>query len=174
MFHSSWRTTYSCLRDGGGGNLLLTLLCKTDHSGLTIYVWWLCWPGKMLKCIFMLLKPRLNTTGCVYGRSVTLKNCVIVRGKKLDHTMHHVVSGSNSTTQSNFGISIMPRYCCPGRHRSASMFHSWNQAFRIISFLGRSPNINPAWCWEKHLIILCVAMHWTSRFCDHNSTFLAF
>ena len=29
------------------------------------------------------------------------------------------------------------------------MFHSWNQAFRIIGFLGRSPNINLAWCWEQ-------------------------
>ena len=29
------------------------------------------------------------------------------------------------------------------------MFHSWNQAFRIIGFLGRSRNINLAWCWEQ-------------------------
>jgi hypothetical protein len=70
--------------------------------------------------------------------------------KKLDHWMHHVVPGSNLTTQSNVGTSIMLRYCCPGRHRSASIFHSWNQAFRITGFLGRSLNINPAWCWEKH------------------------
>jgi len=27
----------------------------------------------MLKCIFMLLKPRLNTSGCVYGRTVDLE-----------------------------------------------------------------------------------------------------
>ena len=64
--------------------------------------------------------------------------------------MHHIVPGSNLTTQSNFGTSTMPRYCCPARHRSATIFHSWNQAFRIIDFLGRSPNVNPAWCWEKH------------------------
>ena len=30
------------------------------------------------------------------------------------------------------------------------MFHSWNQAFRIIGFLGWCPNINPAWCREQH------------------------
>jgi len=34
---------------------------------------------EMLKCIFVLLKPRLNPFGCVYGRIVILKNCVIVR-----------------------------------------------------------------------------------------------
>jgi len=28
------------------------------------------------------------------------------------------------------------------------MLHSWKQACRIIGFLGRSPNINPTWCWE--------------------------
>ena len=43
----------------------------------------------------------------------------------------------------------MPKYCCPNLHRSATIFHSWNQAFRIMGFLGRSPNINPAWCWEQ-------------------------
>jgi len=64
--------------------------------------------------------------------------------------MHHIVPGSNLTTQSNFGTSIMPRYCCSDRHRSASTFHGWNRAFSIIDFLGRSPNINLTWCWEKY------------------------
>jgi hypothetical protein len=50
-----------------------------------------------------------------------------------------------------FGVIIkkVPRYCCPNHHRSVSVFHSRNKALRIISFLGRSPNINPAWCWEQ-------------------------
>jgi len=30
------------------------------------------------------------------------------------------------------------------------MFHSWNQAFRFISFLEHSPNTNLAWCQEQH------------------------
>jgi hypothetical protein len=30
------------------------------------------------------------------------------------------------------------------------MFHSWNQTFRIVSFLWHSLNINLAWCWEQH------------------------
>ena len=45
--------------------------------------------------------------------------------------------------------SRTPRYCCHYHHRSASLFHSWNQAFRIIGFLGCSQSINPAWCWEQ-------------------------
>jgi hypothetical protein len=75
-------------------------------------------------------------------------------GKTLDHRMHHVVPGSNLTTQSNFETSIMPRYCCSGRHRSASICHSWNQAFSIIDFIGHSPNINPTWCCEKHGLLI--------------------
>ena len=39
-------------------------------------------------------------------------------------------------------------WCCPN-HRSAYMFHSLNQAFRNIGFLGNSAGINPAWCWEQ-------------------------
>jgi len=34
--------------------------------------------------------PRLNTSGCVYGQTVFLKNCIIVRKKHLDHRMHLV------------------------------------------------------------------------------------
>jgi len=41
----------------------------------------------MLKCIFMLLKTRLNTSGTVYGQ-IVLKNCIIVRKQHLDHRKH--------------------------------------------------------------------------------------
>jgi hypothetical protein len=57
----------------------------------------------MLKGIFMLLKPRLNTFGCVYEQTVIPKNCVIVR-KHLDQRMPlvtknvHIVTGSNLTS----------------------------------------------------------------------------
>ena len=59
----------------------------------------------------MLLKTRLNASGNVYGRSVILKNCIIVRKEHLDHRMHlasknvHVVTGSNSTIQSKYSTS---------------------------------------------------------------------
>jgi hypothetical protein len=42
---------------------------------------------EMLKYIFMHLKPRLNTSGCVYGRIVILKNYIIIK-KQLDHRMN--------------------------------------------------------------------------------------
>ena len=61
----------------------------------------------------------------------------------------HVIIGSNSTIQSNYRTGRISRYCCPNHHRSGSMFHSSNQAFRIKGFFGRFPNINPAWCWEQ-------------------------
>ena len=61
-----------------------------------------------------------------------------------------MVTGSNSTIQSNNRISRIPRYCCPNHHGSTSVFQSWKEAFRIIGFLGHSPNINLAWCSEQH------------------------
>jgi hypothetical protein len=54
----------------------------------------------------------------------------------------HVVTGSDPTIHSNYKTSRIPIYCCPNDHRSASMFHSWNQALGIIGFFGRSPKIN--------------------------------
>jgi hypothetical protein len=38
----------------------------------------------------------------------------------------------------------MPRYCGPNLHRTASVFHSWDQGLSIIGLLGGS-----AWCWEQ-------------------------
>jgi hypothetical protein len=126
------------------------LFSKTDHSG-SIFVLRLCWPGKALQCIFTLLKPRLNTNGCVYGQTVILKNCTIVRKQQLDHRTHlvnyivHTVTSGNLTIQT----SRIQRYCCRNHHRSTSMFPSWNQGFRITGFFGCSPNINTAQCWEQ-------------------------
>ena len=37
LYHSSRKISSSCLREDGGGNLILTLLCKTGHSGLMIF-----------------------------------------------------------------------------------------------------------------------------------------
>ena len=109
----------------------------------------------MFKCISMLLKPRLNSFGCVYEPIVILKNCIIVRKQHVNHRMPqvtlnvHVITGRNSTIHSNYRTSSTPKYCCPNRRRSFSIFHSWNLAFRIIGFIGCSPNINRTWCWEQ-------------------------
>ena len=66
----------------------------------------------------------------------------------------HAVTACNSTIQSNYRTSRIPRYSCPNHHRSISIFPSWNQAFRILDFLGHSLNINLEWWkqWEGWLI----------------------
>jgi len=135
----------------------------------------------------MLLRPRLHTSGCMYGRIDILKNCIIGR-KHVVYRMRlvrknvHVVTGSYSTIQSNYRTNRIPRYCCTNHHRSASLFHSWNQTFWIIGFLGHSLNTNTACCWEQRegrhissrLAILRIYNHQTSRFCDHHTLFFAF
>jgi hypothetical protein len=37
LFHSYWRTSSSCFRDVGGGNLFLTLVSKTDECGSMMF-----------------------------------------------------------------------------------------------------------------------------------------
>jgi len=37
LYHSSRKISSSCLRDDGGGNLILTLLSKTGHSSLMVF-----------------------------------------------------------------------------------------------------------------------------------------
>ena len=99
-----------------------------------------------------------RTLTAVCGRIFTLKNFVIVSKQYLNRRMHlvisnvHVVTGSNSTIQSNYRTSRIPRYCCPNLHRSPSMSHNWNRAFRIVAFLWRSPNIIPDWCWGPYCV----------------------
>ena len=73
----------------------------------------------------------------------------------------------------------MQRYCCPTYHTSASMFHSWNQEFRIIGLLGHSPNIKLAGCWEQNegwLIWLhyVFPFNWRSGFMIVTSSFSPF
>jgi hypothetical protein len=77
------------LKDDEEGNLILTLLSKTDDGVSLIFNFGDCaGQGRCLKFIFMLLKPRLDTSDCVYGRIVILKNSIIDREQHLDHRMH--------------------------------------------------------------------------------------
>ena len=150
--HSSWKTSSSCLRDDGRRNLLLKLISKIDHS-----VWIIFTSGNYagqgrcrsasswcLNQDWTLLAVCMGELSCWEIASLSGNNIWTI-GKITWNV--HVVTGSNSTIQSNYRTSIIPRYC-PTHHRSVSMFHSWNQAFRIIDFLGRFPNINSAW-WEQ-------------------------
>jgi len=82
----------------------------------------------MLKCHFMLLKPRLNTSGWVYGWIVILKNCIIGRKQHLDCKMclitknAHIATGSNWSIPSNYRTGRIQRYCCPNHHRPPPCF----------------------------------------------------
>jgi hypothetical protein len=63
LYHSSWRTSSNSFRDAGGVNLFLTLVCKIDPDWFSdVQIWWLCWPGKMLKFAFLLFKPWPNSS----------------------------------------------------------------------------------------------------------------
>jgi hypothetical protein len=95
------------MTDEGGGDLLVALLSKTDCS-----VSMICKSGnraarEMLRFIFMLIKPRPNTSNCVHRRIVIVKNCIIVRKQELGSVIKivksnvNVVNGSNSTIKRN-------------------------------------------------------------------------
>jgi hypothetical protein len=78
LYHSSYITSSSCFRNFGGGNLFLILVSKTEQSGSVMFrMWWLCWPGKMLKFTFMLFRLWLNSSSCVNGGIVVMKNCIV-------------------------------------------------------------------------------------------------
>ena len=82
LYHSS----SSCLRDNGG-NLLLTLLSKTDRIGSMIFKVSDCASQRNVEV--HLHAPESKTEHfwlCVWGQ-IVLKNCIIVR-KHLDHRMH--------------------------------------------------------------------------------------
>ena len=148
LYHSSWRTS-TCLRDDGGGNLLLTLLSKTDNSDSMIFVWRLCWPGRMFKCssdqdltLLAVCISKLSSWKPALLGNTWAVGCT--RLPKCPHSHWH-----DSTIQGNYRTRRMPIYWCPNHHRSVSMFHSWNQAFRTTGFLGLSPNIHKARCWKQ-------------------------
>jgi hypothetical protein len=70
----------TAVHEDDGGNLILTLFSKPDDGGLLISNFGDCaGQGRCLKFIFLLLKPRLDTSGCEYGRIVILKECIINR-----------------------------------------------------------------------------------------------
>ena len=132
----------------------------------------------MLTCIFILLEPRLNTSGCVYGRIVILKNCIIGRKYHPYCRMHlvtkhvQIASGSNWTIPSNYRAGRIPRYCCPNDHRPPPCFTigSGSQDFRLPWALSRR---KPALMFgtASHLTILRISNHQTSRLYDHHTIF---
>ena len=161
--------------------MLLTLLSRTEHSVSMILKSGDCaGPGKMLKCIFVLLKPRLNTCGCMCGRIAIVKNCIIVRKQHLDHRMHlvtqniHIVTGSNLTTQSNYRTSRIPTYWLPKSSQIClPCFTVGTRHSGLQATLGVRPEAGNK-MKDDHLIILRIASHQTSKFYDYHTICFAF
>ena len=142
----------------------------------------------MLKCVFVLLKPTLNTNGCVCGPIVIVKNSIIFRKEHPDHRVHlvtqnvNIVTGSNSTDHSNYRTSRIPRYGYPNHHRSTSIkvhisqlepgIHDYKLPWAVSKpklslMLGTTRTMT-------HLTILHISSHQTSRFYGHCTIFFTF
>lgn len=139
---------------------------SASHSSLQNHLWcfidiwarWLCWPGKMLKFILVLLKPRLNCYVCTYGgHIIILENDTTVKKKKIyiymDYRMNLIIynvlilNGSNSTIWGNDGASQIPRYSHPQHHIHLHLIMGY-QTVKTVSSLGGSPYINLTYCLE--------------------------
>jgi hypothetical protein len=84
LYHSS----SSCLTDDEG-NLLLTLLSKTDQSDSMIFKLGNCASQRRCWSASSCFSNKdWSTSYCVYGCTVVLKNCIIVSKQPLDHKMH--------------------------------------------------------------------------------------
>jgi hypothetical protein len=53
----------------------------------------------------------------------------------------NVLPCSSSAIKGDNGTKRIPRYWWPNRHRTSSVFHCWNQAFRILGVLRCYPNV---------------------------------
>jgi hypothetical protein len=114
---------YSCLRDDGGGNLLLTLLSKTDGSGSMIFKSDKCYGHQRWSAPSFCPIQEWTLLAMWMGKLSSWKSASLL-GSNILTRMHLVAStptGSNLTIQSNYRTSRIQRYCYPNRNRSASM-----------------------------------------------------
>ena len=146
MYHSSWRTSSSCLRVVGEGNLLLILCSKTDHSGLMIFKAGYC-AGRG-RC--------WSASSCSSNQDCTLLAV-------------HMDELSSWKIASLLGNSIWFIWCTQLPKMSTSLTVIW--PFRVIIGpaeyqqiaaqiitdkppcftigIRHSPNIHLDWCWEQ-------------------------
>jgi hypothetical protein len=132
--------------DVGSGDLFLTLVCK-----LTKIVQWCS--NRVIALSREDVEVHLHTLQtmtkqfqlCEWGhcRLGILHRSEITCGSQDAPNIQpvHVFPCSNSAMKGNNGIN-RSRYCYPNHLRTFPMFHCWNQAFRIVGFLGCSSNIN--------------------------------
>jgi hypothetical protein len=82
----------------------------------------------------------------VWMASMYWKNCIIVRKHRLDPGMHLIRSWTVIMGPTECGTTIL----LSKPSQNFPVFHSWNQAFRILGFLVCSPNVNSSWYREEH------------------------
>jgi hypothetical protein len=92
---------------------------------------------------------------CEWGhcRLGKLHRCSEITSGSLDAPDYRTYSRtpcSNSVVKGSNGPNRIPRYYCPNHHRISPLFHCWSSVFRIVGFLGCSPNVNSSWCREQH------------------------
>jgi hypothetical protein len=145
LYHYSWRTSSSCFRDVGDGNLFLTLVSKTDHSGSIILKsrdsagQVSCWSSPSCSSNYDWTVPAV-WMGAL--SSWKLRRCSEI-------TFVHILPFSNLAMKADNGTNRIPRYCCPNHRRTSLVFYCWSETFRIVGFLGCSRSLNSSWCREE-------------------------
>lgn len=108
----------------------------------------------MFDNIPMLLKPRLNLFGCVYGRIIILEYGSVWQ-QYAGHSKNFIVEDveificSDPALDGNNRTSRIPRYRRLNHHGTAPVLDCGKQAVRIVGIFWGSPHINPAVCREQ-------------------------
>jgi hypothetical protein len=106
----------------------------------------------------MLFKPWLSSCSCVVGGIAVWENCIVVRNNVwiMGCTWLPNLSTYSLAVILPWRVIMGPtEYCTtillpkPSQNlRGVSLLES-NQAFRVVGFLGSSPNVNSSWCREQ-------------------------
>ena len=130
----------------------------------------------------MLLKPTLNTNGCVCGSIVIVKNSIIFRKEHPDRRVYlvtqnvNIVTGSNSTDHSNYRTSRiwLPKSSQINVH--ISRLEPGIQDYKLPWAVSK-PKLSLMLGTTRtttHLTILHISNHQTSRFYGHCTIFFTF
>jgi hypothetical protein len=115
------------------------------------------WMGTLLSWkIASLIGNNVWIMGCTWLPNLSTYSLAVIRPWR-------VIMGPQNT---------VPQYCCLKHHKTSPVFHCWNQAFRIVGFLGCSSNVNSSWCrkqregrliWSVQLSDVQVLWSWHHR-----------
>jgi hypothetical protein len=134
---------------------------------IDIYVWQLCWPGTMMKCISMLFKAWTLLAVCM-GELSSWKIASPVRNV---WTIVCTWLTEMSEDQQNTKI-LLPK--STQNHLCVLQFEPGIQEYRLPWVLSKQkPSLMFGTTWTTHLTMLCISSHQTSRFYDHHTIFFA-